>query len=48
MKTSECNLNHVWSTLYSKHCPEWNNDIKNISKSKLYTSYKSGFVCFLH
>ena len=40
---SECNLNHVglWSVLYSKHCYQWNNDIKNISKLKFYMLYKS-------
>ena len=39
----ECNLNHVWSVLNSKHCYQWNNDIKNISKLKLYMLYKSVF-----
>ena len=36
---SECNLNHVWSVLYSKHCYQWNNDIK----LKFYMLYKSVF-----
>ena len=47
MKTFECYLKYVWSTLYSKHCSEWSNDIKNISKLKFYMLYKSVFFFFV-
>ena len=40
---SECNPYHVWSVLHSKHCYQWNNNIKNISKLKFYMLYKSVF-----